>query len=382
MWATATLRATTSVPPTTMGRIVPAIVCLLIAISGVARADEVDGRWNGDVELRAHYFLERSTRVVVPTARLGLVSPTGWRIGGDALIDSITSASIAQGAQTDELFTERRWSVGATFGRGHEIGSDANFDWNVFGRYSTENDYEATALGIDGLLSLADHCSMLRLNSSLILDRIEKTSDRTFREPLRGVSWRVSYEQVLSTTLIASLAWDFAYLDGFLANAYRTIAVPGEGRLSENHPDTRFRHAPSVQLRWHIPLTRTSLHLRARAYTDTWDIDAITTEARIYQELGEHFVARARYRFFDQNDSYFADNTYRVPGTGEHLVTADPKMERFGTQELGLKLEWRLPWLSEVSLGDAWFDLAFDYRWNDNRYGNAVLAQAGMRVPF
>lgn len=368
-------RATTRVAPTILG-------VWLAIVGNVARADEVDGRWNGDVELRAHYFLERSTRVVVPTARIGLVSPTGWRVGGDVLIDSITSASIAQGAQTDELFTERRWGFGATIGRGYEISTDANFDWNVFGRYSTENDYYASALGVDGLLSLADHCSMLRFNSSFIFDRVEKSSDSNFEEPLRGVAWRASYEQVLSPTLIASVAWDFAYLDGFLANAYRTIAVPGEGRLAENHPDTRFRHAPSLQLRWHIPDTRTSFHLRARAYTDTWDIDAVTAEARIYQELGEHFVARARYRFFDQNDSYFADNTFHVPGSGEHLVTADPKMTRFNTQELGLKLEWRLPWLAEISLGDAWFDLAFDYRWNDNRYGNAVLAQAGMRVPF
>lgn len=355
---------------------------LVLATSAVVRADELNARWSGDVELRANYFLERSTRVEIPTARASLVSPTGIRIGADVLLDSITSASIAQGVTDDALFTERRLAFGGSLGNSREIGNDATLDWTVFGRYSFETDYFATAAGFDALLSLAQHCSMLRINSTFITDRIEKRGDASFGHQLRGVSTRLSYEQVLTPTLTATVAADVAYLDGFLANAYRSVAVPGEGRLAENHPKQRFRIAPSLQVRWHIPLTRTSLHLRIRGYDDTFDITAMTAEARVYQELGEHFVTRLRYRMYDQTSSYFADNTFRVAGTREHLVTADPKMQGFGTQELGLKIEARLPWLSALHLEAAWFDVAFDYRWNDNRYGNAVLAQAGMRVPF
>lgn len=361
----------------------PTFVCVaFLMFASVAQADEVDGRWNGDLELRGNYFLERSTRVVVPTARASLVSPTGLRIGADVLVDSITSASIAQGAASDELFTERRWGVGFSVGRAHEIASDVTLDWSLFGRYSFENDYFATTVGFDTMLALAQRCSMLRFNSTLILDRVEKTSDPSFRQPLRGVSLRFGYEQVLTPTVTATVAADVAYLDGFLANAYRSVAVPGEGRLAENHPNSRFRIAPSLQVRWHIPVSRTSLHLRVRGYDDTWDITAMTAEARIYQEVGEHFIARVRYRIYDQTMSYFADNNYFVPGSGEHLVTADPKMQSFGTQELGFKVEWRLPWLTGLHLENAWFDLSFDSRWNDNRYGNAVLAQAGMRIAF
>jgi len=367
---------------THIATVLVAITTLFALFSATARADEVNARWSGDVELRGNYFLERSTRVVVPTARASFVSPTGLRIGADVLLDSITSASIAQGAQTDDLFTERRWSVGASVGRSEELAPDAILDWSVFGRYSLENDYFATAFGFDTLVALAQRCSMLRFNASLVSDRIEKTSDATFKEDLRGVSLRFAYEQILTPTITATVAADVAYLDGFLANAYRSVAVPGEGRLSENHPDDRWRVAPSVAVRWHIPLTRTSLHFRVRGYDDSWDITALTADARIYQEVGEHLITRVRYRSYNQTESYFADNTYRVPGTREHLVTADPKMQSFGTQELGLKFEWRLPFLRAIHLGDAWFDTAFDYRWNDNRYGDAVLAQAGMRIAF
>lgn len=354
---------------------------MLCSIAAPSHADDVDGEWTGSLELRGNYFLERSTRVVVPTASLALVSPTGLRIGGDVLIDSITSASIGQGAQTDDLFTERRWGVGVSVGRTHELSDDRSFDWTLFGRYSTENDYFARAIGFDSLLSLAQHCSLFRLNATFVADTVEKTSDLTFKESLTGVSWRASYEQVLTPTLVATVAWDFAYLDGFLANAYRTIPVPGEGRLDENHPNTRFRHAPSLQLRWHIPFSRTSFHVRLRAYDDTWDVRAGTVDGRIYQELGEHFVARVRFRHVDQTSSYFFDNQFRTVN-GERVVTADPKMENFDTQELGLKLEWRFPWLEGIGLQDAWFDASFDRRWNNNRFGNAVIAQVGMRVPF
>lgn len=363
-------------------KLVVCVLTLFALFASSVSADEFDGRWNGNVELRGSYFLERSTRVVVPTARALLVAPSGLRIGGDVLIDSITSASIAQGAITDDLFTERRWGFGMTVGHSLEVGSDASLDWNVFARYSTENDYFARAAGFDTTLSLAQRCSMFGFSTSLVLDEVRKTSDAMFDKQLRGVSMRASYEQILTPTLTATIALDFAYLDGFLANAYRTIAVPGEGRRDEDHPDKRTRYAPSIQARWHIPESRTSLHLRLRGYADTWDIAAVTAEARIYQELGEHFVARARYRRFGQTESYFADNQYYVPVTNQHLVTADPKMEAFSTQELGIKIEWQFPWLAGIGLGDAWFDTSFDYRWNDNRYGNAVLAQSGMRVPF
>lgn len=374
-------RATTTRVTT---RIVPTIALIVIhaLLATHVHADELDGRWTGDVELRASYFLERSTRVEIPTARASLVSPDGLRIGADVLLDSITSASIAQGAQSDELFTERRWALGLSVGRSHEVANDAVLDWTAFGRYSTENDYFASALGVDSQLAMAQRCSLLRFNATLVLDQIEKSSDAAFSKQLAGFSTRLSFEQVLTPTLTATVAWDVAYLDGFLANAYRTIAVPGEGRLAENHPDQRFRHAPSVQVRFHLPVSRTSFHLRVRGYDDSWDITAMTTEARIYQELGEHFIARVRYRLNDQTASFFADNRFRVPETNEHLVTADPKMIAFGTQELGIKLEWRLPFLAAIHLENAWFDLAFDRRWNDNRYGDAVLAQAGMRVGF
>lgn len=337
--------------------------------------------WTGDVEARMGYFYEPSTRVVIPMIRGGLVAPSGWRIGGDVLVDSITSASIAQGAQTDELFTERRWGFGLNLGHSHEIGQDATLNWSVFGRYSTENDYYARSAGWDVQLSVAQHCSNFGFSGGLVNDTVEKSSDANFDKALRGVSSRFSYEQILTPNWTATVALDVAYLDGFLANAYRTIPVPGEGRLAEDHPHERWRIAPSLSTRFHLPISHTSLHLRLRGYTDQWDIHAITTELRIYQELGEHFVSRVRYRRMSQVESYFADNKYRT-ASGEHLVTADPKMTAFSTQELGLKLEWRLPFLDAISLGEAWFDLSFDYRWNENRYGNAVLAQAGMRVPF
>ncbi|MFT5353063.1 MAG: hypothetical protein ACI9KE_000260, partial [Polyangiales bacterium] len=79
----------------------------LLALAGVlafvpgAQADRASGTWTGDLQLRGNYYWERSTRVVAPSLSAGIVSPDGVRVGGEYLVDSITSASQAAGVLED-----------------------------------------------------------------------------------------------------------------------------------------------------------------------------------------------------------------------------------------------------------------------------------------
>src|ERR1700759_1228744 len=95
------------------------------SLRSVARADEASGRWTGLVEARtANYYWERSTRVVVPSARVTVESPNGIRIHADYLVDVIASASIAQtGGGSDKVYTELRHAIGTGIGKTVSVGN-------------------------------------------------------------------------------------------------------------------------------------------------------------------------------------------------------------------------------------------------------------------
>src|SRR5688572_12402705 len=88
------------------------------------RADELTGRWSGEVEGRGNYYYERSTRVMIPTGRIAIASPNGIRMHVDYLVDIITSASIPSGAVEDKLFTELRHGIGTGVGKRFDAGEN------------------------------------------------------------------------------------------------------------------------------------------------------------------------------------------------------------------------------------------------------------------
>ena len=208
-------------------------------------------------------------------------------------------------------------------------------------------------------------------------------SDRGRVGQLEGFSGSLSFSQALSPEITLSVGYDFVHNWGFLQNAYRTQMVGGVFR-PETHPDQRTRHAGSARLAFFLPWTRTAIHLLYRAYIDDWDIGAITPEARLYQEVGEHVTLRLRYRFFAQTAAFFAP-----PAAGytdsDVFITADPKMTAFHSHLVGAYARLQLGFLGGGELAfleHSSIDLSFDYWTQTSRFGDGILAQAGLTIPF
>jgi len=304
---------------------------LAVAAPALVRADESSGTWTGALELQGNYYWETSTRVLAPEMRVRLTSPEGTDVRLEYLVDAITSASLAAGVSADIRFTELRNQVTTGIGREFDLG-DAQLRLDASGRISHEPDYLA---------------------------------------------------QVLTPQLELSVGYDFLHNWGFLQNPYRGVMVEGVIR-PERHPDRRTRHSAYGRLAFYLPETRSSLQALYRVYVDDWDIAAITPEARIYQELGELVTVRLRYRFYAQTASYFYRPADQYSGRDE-LVTADPKMSPFHSHLVGLHARVLLGFLADTPLdflreGNVW--VSFDYLFQTSRFGNAVIGQAAIRVPF
>ena len=216
-----------------------------------AAADEVTGDWTGAVSLRGHYYWEQSTRVVAPSLAIALDSPKGLHITGEYLVDAITSASIAAGTLVDRRFTEIRHDI--SVGVSGELARDRPVELSASARVSREPDYTSLSGSAGVAVSLNDRATTLRLGLGYLHDEVRQrfqlgsgarptagggTTAGGFSEDFDALSLSVSWDQVVSPTVTTQLTYELSYLDGFLANAYRSVLIGGAS-TPETHPGTR-----------------------------------------------------------------------------------------------------------------------------------------------
>ncbi|HJL18794.1 MAG TPA: DUF3570 domain-containing protein [Sandaracinaceae bacterium LLY-WYZ-13_1] len=377
-------------------RLVAPLALLALLAPTRVQADEASGTWTGQVELRTNYYWETSTRVVAPEVRARLDSPEGTRVTAGYLLDAITSASLAAGVQEDIRFTEVRNQ--GTLGLSQELDlGEAQLRLGTAGRVSHEPDYVATGLTAFASLALNRRATVINASLTYIHDDVGSVlrggaprvdddtgrdlSDRGRQGQLEGVTAVVSWNQVLTPVTTLVTGYQLVHNWGFLQNVYRRTSVAGS-LTSENHPEQRTRHSIWGRLAHFFPESRTAVHLMYRAYIDDWDVAAINPEVRVYQMIGSSVMLRARYRYHHQTPSFFWQAMYDSP---QPYVTADPKMSPFSSHLFGGQLRVALDFLGRTPLSfldRAWIDFSFDYWLQTSAFGDAILAQAGLRVPF
>lgn len=377
--------------------------CLSIVIAAAfaltassVRADESSGRWTGQVSLWGNYYWETSTRVEAPGATVRLSSPDGVDVRVDYLLDAITSASIAAGVSSDRRFTEIRNQGSVAVGHEFDLGTE-QLRLDVAGRVSVEPDYVATGVTLSGVLSMAERCSLLGFSLGYMHDDVGQViqgggsvggalSNRGRVGQLEGVLAGIYFSQVLTATSVLTLGYDLLHNNGFLQNAYRQVPIVGLQPVPEHHPESRTRHTFYGRLQWIVPETDTAFHLSYRVFADDWGIGALTPELRIYQGIANTVWIGVRYRYYNQLHSFFAAPSGGYTSTLDSpYVTADQKMGEFQNHLVGITALVQLHFLSQSPLSfleQGHFILSFDYYLQGSRFGNAVIAQAGVEVPF
>jgi len=333
--------------------------------------------------------------VIAPEVRARIVSPDGVQVDASYLLDAITSASIAAGVQEDIRFTEVRNQGTVGVSREFDLG-EAQLRLGTSGRVSHEPDYLATGITAYGALSLNQRNTVLSLSMTYIHDqvgavvrggeaRVDDTgrdlSDRGRQGQLEGFTAGLSLNQVLSPQATLVLGYQLVQNWGFLQNPYRRASV-SDNLTPELHPDERTRSTIYGRLGYYVPETSTGIHLMYRAYFDNWDVGALTPEVRVYQMIGPSVVLRLRYRYYHQVNSFFYQDQY---SGDEQYFSADQKMDRFSSHLLGVQLRFGLDFLRRTPLTfmeRSWLDMSFNYWMQTSRFGDGILAQAGIRTPF
>jgi hypothetical protein len=351
------------------------VVLLILSAVGVAQAE------GGNLSLRSGYYKERSTRVIQPMIDADF-SHGDDSFSGHVLVDSITSASAAAGSAVE--FTERRYEGG--LGWSHDFGR-ASLGGLV--RASTEDDYTSYWGAVSGSLALADKNTILSLTIGRGYDTITNgvvagPSVPAIEHHLQTGLTSVGISQIFGPRLVGNLGLDLMDLHGYQANVYRRVfgaTTPAEERV----PDLRLRLAISAGLRWYLAPSRSTVIASYRYYDDDWGIVAHTAELRVVQNLVPGLDLRLRYRFYTQTGAAFYEDRY---GAGEIMdpasyITDDQKLEALTTHTAGLQLAAALGLFGMTgSWADARVDLSVERVWQDDLFGNAWVAQAGVTVPF
>jgi hypothetical protein len=366
---------------------------VLFVVSRV-RADEASGTWTGELEAHGSYYLERSTKVLVPTGRLALEAPNGTRVNVSYLADVITSASVAQTGRpdSDAAHVEVRQGLGAGVGKTLAIGEN-ELDLSVSAIHSWESDYISWFGGLRAGYLFNQKNTGVSLGVSGVSDTIymNQGPSRNRVGDLDGLTLTFGFSQILTPTLTLGAGYQFVYLTGYLGNPYRT---PQRGPLPfmETPPDTRIRHNLEAVLSWYVAQTATTVQAFARYYTDSWELNAITPELRVYQALGRDFNLRLRARYYLQGKAYFAQDVgNRGMYTQDYVgpMTDDPKLSAFDSLQLGARISLSLTALERTPL---WFvsrgviDFSFDHQWttvDSSSFGRRNLFMIlGGRLPF
>jgi hypothetical protein len=336
--------------------------------------------------------------VIQPIVEISKDLPKGYDVTTHYLLDAITSASVAAGTVTDDIFTEYRNEVGLMLGK--------NFDRTRVAAgyfYSAESDYWSHRLGLSLSRRMWGDSATVALSVSRAFDTISSRS-RTlecanpgeFHCTLDIYFGSASYTQILSPRLLAQVSYDVSYLDGFQSSPYRVVA-----NLSwERVPNTRVRHVAVGRLAYYIPRSSTGFQLHYRFYYDhgteatepgnPWGIASHMAEGRVYQKLGRDLELRLSYRQYFQTPANFwcdwmKDTACYQPGA--RYYATDPKLGGpIRTAMPEAKLTWDavalrgVPFFGWFAAGT--FEISYGYLFQNTMFGNAHLLQTGYSMPY
>jgi hypothetical protein len=343
------------------------------------------------LSLRGAYFREASTRVVQPMLEVRKDLPAGYEIGAQLMVDAISSASIGQGAATDEVFTENRYEGALTVGRTMDL-----LRVDLFGRLSREPDYHSMSAGLSLSREIWERTGTISLSAAYTHDDIKPPPLSMVSEKDLDVAFAgISYTQVLSPTVTAQASYEFFFQNGYIGNIYLRHPDYGAERL----PTKRGRHALAFRIGTVLPEVTAGVQLSYRFYFDQaaltalspWGMTAHTLEGRFFKNLHRDVELRLSYRFHWQGKSLFWCNSrpefggqISCFGQGARYTSWDVKFGNYTTHLPEVKVFWDMHGLQGVPLlrflAHGTFDVSYGYYFESTPYGAKFTDQTAPPV--
>jgi hypothetical protein len=370
----------------------PALLLVAAALAGPARAAENPT----EASARLTYFQEPSVQnqgIKVIHPQVDVSAPLGGGVGIAAgweadVVTGATPAIFGPHVGVDAVTSATKFSDfrqlvhgGLSYDR-PDGGISASY------AYGWEHDYRSHSLSAITHDDLYDHNFTLALSythnwdsvcdanndmaaSPLQLQPLTSSAHcfNPVRDPVTGrpdvVAHPLSIDAVepsltwtMTPRLVVQGGGTIEILDGFQSNPYRRVLVGSQRQDPQEHePTYRQRYALFGRAAYAFPDWRASMHMMARLYQDSWAVQAVTGDLKVYKYLGQSMLLTVRARYHIQSGaSFYRDGEgYRVNGPAGQYWTGDRELSPMSTSLVGGKMAFlrrpqqeRSSWFAEM----------------------------------
>lgn len=285
-------------------------------------------------------------------------------VSGNYYVDSISSASIDVETSGASRYSEERteYSLNATL-----LEDKALLSGGI--TKSSENDYEAETMYFSVSQEFFGNMSTVNLGYARGNDEVMQNGNPTFADKIDRQNFRLSFTQILTSKLMATVNYEGITEEGFLNNPYRSYrylsGVGGYQSAQEVYPDTRTSDAISVNLMYYLPW-RASITGEYRYFTDDWDIAADTFRIAYTQPWKTNWLFDFNLRWYQQDAAYFYSDLFSTPSQDDKDFRArDKELSEFSSWTAGIGISYQLPemasWIEKSSITLQWDFIQFEY---------------------
>ncbi len=264
-------------------------------------------------------------------------------------VDGATGAT-RPSRRSDEAFEKNRGQVIVGFEQG--IGGNTAFAVNAY--RSQEVDYLSNAAVLTISQDLFQRNTTVTVKGQDNIDQVCEILDNgdVVNRDKDVITGALSISQVLSTTTVLNLSYDYMQQTGFLSDPYRRVQIFDQNNafelIAEKHPDKRTRQAGTMKLSQLITPVDASIIASYRYYFDDWDVDSHTAEFRFNKYITQSWILGFNYRYYQQSGSDFYQDRYTTNIQTEDLFrTADYKLNPFSSNSFGFNVRLLFKQFSE-----------------------------------
>jgi hypothetical protein len=286
----------------------------------------------------------------------------GWSVGGHYLVDVVSAASVDIVSTASQHWVEVR----------HAGSLDGSIKWGdaqiaASGSVSREPDYLSLTAGGNVTIDMLEKNVTPFFGFSYGADEVGRTGlpDELWKQK-KTLSARLGTTFVVDRSTIASVQLDAIGESGYLAKPYRYVPLFAPGRIGtigagasvdevnaarvdqrpiEQLPERRNRFAFTGRLAHRF--SGSTLRFDERIYTDTWGVNASTTDFRYVFDVGQAWMIWPHLRLHIQNGASFwqrgyelvadTSGTLRIP----ELRTGDRELSPLYTATVGFGVRFR-----------------------------------------
>lgn len=281
------------------------------------RADFLYNMYDGD-----------GTTVSGPSILVQKAMSPNSTIGVHYFADVISSASIETSAGT---YQDRRNEIGLDVEYGHSAAIlNVGFD------SVQEDDFSAKVLEFDISQDVFNGSATLHLGGSRSWDTVQKKGTK-FEADASRHAYRVGATSLITSKTAVNIDYEATIDEGYLANPYSSARILG-ATAQEKIPLNRTMQAVAIRLAQSLT-SRFSIATDYRYFWDSWGIDSHTVEPRLSVQLGAHWLAEIKARYYTQTEAaFYADNFAQEL----NYMSRDKLLSRFSSYSMGFKVQLEL----------------------------------------